>query len=311
MNPGSIVNYAPEYYYSLSVPFTFQSNSPKYADFEVLFRILTNTPPPDVIRTNDTMRFYQRFYNYYAYDDGVPEAGYGLSNVGARLAYKFTLNQGDSLQAIQFYFNQTLGLSSQQYFFLTVWDDNNGQPGNIIYEQNGLRPEYEGDLFHFYTYKLEEALYLTGTFYVGWRQTTVDNLNVGFDINTDHHDKIFYNTSGSWLNSSFSGSLMIRPIMGDEKTAWLGVENPKTNELQVSIYPNPLQGNELHININDMSPKDKSQLQIQIYSVTGELVFDKQYQDLLQLGNLAKGLYFLRINSPSDGIITTKKLIIQ
>lgn len=311
MNPGSTVNYAPNYYYSPTIPFTFQSNSQKNADFEVLFRILTNTPPPDIIRTNDTMRFYQRFYNYYSYDDGVPEAGYGLSNVGARLAYKFTLNQGDSLQAIQFYFNQTLGMSSQQYFFLTVWDDNNGQPGNIIYEQSGLRPEYESDLFHFYTYELKKALYITGTFYVGWRQTTVDNLNVGFDKNTDHHDKIFYNSSGSWLNSSYSGSLMIRPIMGNEKTAWLGVDYPNKKEVKVSIYPNPLRGNQLHIAISGVSPQEKSTIQIQVYTITGELVFEDQYQDLIQMGNLSKGMYFLRLISQDRGIISTRKIIVQ
>jgi hypothetical protein len=30
-------------------------------------------------KQNDTVRFIQKFFNYYAYDDGTPEAGYGLS----------------------------------------------------------------------------------------------------------------------------------------------------------------------------------------------------------------------------------------
>jgi len=311
MNSGTTVNYAPNYEISPGVPFTFQSSSPNYADFEILFRILTNTPPPDIIRTNDSMRFYQRFYNYYSYDDGVPEAGYGLSNVGARLAYQFTLNQGDSLQSIQMYFNQTLGLSSQQYFFLTIWDDNNGQPGNVIYEQSGLRPEYESDLFQFYTYELKNALFLTGTFYVGWRQTTVDNLNVGFDKNNDHHDRIFYNTSGSWNNSSYVGSLMIRPVMGNEKTAWVGMENQNVSEIQAQIYPNPINGGKLHIDLDGISQSKKSKFQLQMYSITGQLVFSEKYSDEIDVEYLAKGMYFVRISSPERGVVITKKIVIQ
>jgi len=311
MNSGTIVNYAPDYSYSSSVPFTFQSSSPKYADFEVMFRILTNTPPPDIIRTNDTMRFYQRFYNYYAYDDGVPEAGYGLSNVGARLAYQFTLNQGDSLQAIQMYFNQTMGLSSQQYFFLTIWNDNNGQPGTVIYEESGRRPEYESDLFRFYTYELKKAIYLTGTFYVGWRQTTVDNLNIGFDKNNDHHDRIFYNTSGSWTNSSYTGALMIRPVMGDENTAWTGVENPNTKDIQVRLFPNPVYDEFLNIELSNIDQSDKQDLQIMLYSATGKLVFSENYSPRIHIGTLSKGFYFIRIVSPRKGIIATEKIIIQ
>ena len=39
-------------------------------------------------------------------------------------------------------------------------------------------------------------------------------LNVGFDRNMVNNDKIFYNLGQGWQNSGFSGSLMIRPIMG-------------------------------------------------------------------------------------------------
>ncbi|HTF03474.1 MAG TPA: hypothetical protein VK826_05585, partial [Bacteroidia bacterium] len=37
----------------------------------------------------DTVTYYQRMYNAYAYDDGTAEVGYGLFGAGALLAYRF------------------------------------------------------------------------------------------------------------------------------------------------------------------------------------------------------------------------------
>ncbi|OIP02610.1 MAG: hypothetical protein AUJ98_00715 [Bacteroidetes bacterium CG2_30_33_31] len=306
MTSGMQVNYLPSY-----GGYTFQSSSPKYADFEVMYRVLTNTPPAESIRTNDTMRFYQRFYNYYAYDDGIPEAGYGLSNASARLAYKFTLNKGDSLQAIEMYFNQTLGNSSQQYFYLTVWDDNNGQPGNVIYEKAGKRPEYQSDLFKYYTYKLDKGIYLTGTFYVGWRQNTYDNMNLGFDMNKDNHNKIFYNSTGTWLNSSFAGTLMIRPILGSEKVAYTGIVSSKQNLADLIIYPNPCSTSILNIEIQNLSQSEKLKLNTQIYNINGQLIYSEQYSPIIRTDNLKKGIYLVKISSDDLRINKSKKLIIQ
>ena len=35
----------------------------------------------------DSTIYHQGFYNYYAYDDGTPEMGYGLEPAGAQLGY--------------------------------------------------------------------------------------------------------------------------------------------------------------------------------------------------------------------------------
>lgn len=310
--PGASTTYYPNYADSIT-PFIFQSPSIEYADFEVLFRILSNTPPADIIRSNDTMRFYQRFYNYYAYDDGNAEAGYGLSNDGARMAYQFTLNQGDSLQAIQFYFNQTLGNANQQYFFLTVWDSQNGKPGNVIYEQSGVRPEFENDLFKFYTYVLDNPIYLTGTFYVGWRQTTVDNLNVGFDLNNDHHDRIFYNTGGTWTNSSFAGSLMIRPILGNEKAAMVSIpEVASIKQPKLKIYPNPSdQYGAVNIEIDNQDIDHINSFQLKVFDISGRLIKEEEIGFKAQINNLEKGLYLINIRSKDGSIMLNRKLIIR
>lgn len=311
MNAGASVNYSPNYTQAV-----FQSTAVDFADFEVQFRLLSNTPPMDIIRANDTMRFYQRFYNYYAYDDGTPEAGYGLSLSGAKLAYKFTLNTPDSLQAIQFYFNNTLNLANQKYFMLTVWDDQNGQPGSIIYQQSGVRPMFSSNLFQYVTYELDDALYLTGTFYIGWQQTTGDNLNVGFDLNHNHKQHTFFNTSGSWQQSSKDGALMIRPILGAYKDAIVAVPEIKQKtepQSNLRIYPNPAhQADFLQIELLNNNSKDMQGLLLEMYDVSGRLVLKTAVEnDGVRLPAFRSGMYILVIRNSSEQIIHKEKLIIR
>ncbi len=50
------------------------------------------------------------FRNYYAYDDGTPEYGFGISGestAGAVLACRFRVYQPDTLRALQMLFNKT------------------------------------------------------------------------------------------------------------------------------------------------------------------------------------------------------------
>ncbi|MEA3504693.1 MAG: hypothetical protein U9R32_05785, partial [Bacteroidota bacterium] len=73
-------------------------------------------------KQNDTLTRMQILSNYYAYDDGTAEAGYGLTPAGAQLAYRFTLNEPDTLRAVKMFFNKTWHNGNEQYFRLTVWD---------------------------------------------------------------------------------------------------------------------------------------------------------------------------------------------
>ncbi|OFY76469.1 MAG: hypothetical protein A2265_07020, partial [Bacteroidetes bacterium RIFOXYA12_FULL_33_9] len=96
-------------------------------------------------RYNDTLNYYQKFYNYYAYDDGSAEAGFGMDGQqteNAKAAVKFRAHKQDTLQAIQAYFNQTLNSESKVYVLITVWDDNSGMPGEIIYQSEGVQIKY-------------------------------------------------------------------------------------------------------------------------------------------------------------------------
>jgi len=65
-------------------------------------------------------------------------------------------------------------------------------------------------------------------------------MNVGFDENKIYHDiKLFYNTTGSWMESEFNsdGVLMIRPVLGSTTISSVNPTASNTNKIQ--LFPNP------------------------------------------------------------------------
>jgi hypothetical protein len=110
------------------------------------------------------VEFVQKFSNYYAWDDGSAEFGYGLSGQGAevaRLAYRFVGFKRDTLRAVMMYFNRALNDVNQVPFDLAVWNNRNGQPGDLLFRQENinLMPYFDG-LNRFHTYMLDEAVAL-------------------------------------------------------------------------------------------------------------------------------------------------------
>ena len=68
---------------------------------------------------------YQQFFNYYAYDDGSAENGYGLGGAGtanASVAYQFNTFRKDTLRGVKMFFNRTYDDASQDYFRIGVWE---------------------------------------------------------------------------------------------------------------------------------------------------------------------------------------------
>ena len=298
------ISFLPKY-----AKYTYKTNSSPYADFLVEYRVLHI---PDIIRSNDTSKFVQRFYNYYAYDDGVPEAGYGLSTPSGQLAIQFSTNTADSIQSVQFYFNQTLGWANQQYFDIQIWDDNGGTPGNVIYTQKGVRPEFTSSLFKFETYVLDNAVAVNGVFYVGWKQSTQDNLNVGWDFNNDKSDKVFYNVTGNWFNSSFDGIAMIRPIMGTEDDAYVGIPQQKQDDgFGLIIAPNPVQSNVMHLRLEANEALNYAQYQIRIFNMSGQLIAERPYENNVDISNLQSGIYLIQVFSLDGKHHINKKFIVN
>lgn len=268
------------------------------------------TASPNTIAQNDTLRYKQVFSNYYAYDDGTAEHAYGLSVIGAKLAYKFSLNQADTLRAVDMYFNwMPNGLTNpptnsvtQRAFRLTIWNDAAGVPNTIIYQDSVVNPNYHFE-FHsdwgnlsnqFYRYPLTSPLILSGTYYVGWVQYTDDLLNIGFDENTNNSSKIFYNVSGNWTNTTFQGSLMIRPVFGTPAEAAAG-EGEVKHALDLNVYPNPSTGS------ISFAFNDAEQYQAVVFNSLGKICRESivRNSDGMDLSDLDAGIYFIRVTGTS------------
>jgi hypothetical protein len=260
------------------------------------------------LRWNDTLRYTQNFSNFYAYDDGSTESGYGLYGEGTqngRVAYKFNTYQADNIVGVYMYFNRTFNDANQKYFRLAIWDDNNGTPGNLIYEQVGVRPLFTDSLNRFTLFKLSEELWLdAGTFYVGWIQTTTDMLNVGFDRNNNSRSNLYYNISGNWENSKFDGALMIRPVFG--KLTETPTSSPNQSITQsIKIFPNPVRDI-----LNIELPYDVTNAYFAIFNMSGQMVYYEKYTPgPIDLSRIANGTYVLRV--VADGrILGTQKLVV-
>jgi len=281
--------------------FTFPSATGDSASFDIV-HVVRDGLPGDYLPYNDTIRFKQKFYNYYAYDDGCPEAGYGLTPANSKLAYKFDLNIPDSLRAVDFFWNRTYNDASQKYFYLTVWSSLS--PETIIYQKSGCKPQYVDSLNVFYRYYLDNPIPVSGSFYVGWKQTTADFLNVGFDFNTNSGNNIFYNTAGTWYQSMYSGSLMIRPVLG--KPLPVGINENATINMSLHVYPNPTNG-AFTISYGTLQPA------IYIYNSLGKLIYVKektsQGSEQIDLSGYNKGIYFIKMQNGEK--IWTNRIIIQ
>lgn len=298
LNPWQLREYLPD------IAYTYTASATDSAIFEV--RAFLTTDAFDK-KTNDTVKYVQKFTNYYAFDDGTAENGYGLTGQGtenARLAYRFQTFKIDTLRAVKIFFNKTLNDASRKYFLLTVWNEIGGKPGEVIYQQENVRPEYAEGLNAFYTYHLENPVEVPMVFYIGWVQQSTDFLNIGFDVNRNNRLRIFYNIDGNWRNTSFNGSLMMRPVLSSTALP-TGIHNPTLFSLRV--YPNPTTGN-VYLEIPES--ENTRELFVYVYDVHGRLLINTRLTDSqLDLSRLPGGIYFLRL-SGSNTLSQTHKIIL-
>lgn len=259
----------------------------------------------DIPGQSDSIVYQQNFYDYFAYDDGSAEAGYGVNQMFAKVALQYVHPSGenDSLKAFQIFFNPVGTDIRNDSITLMVWNDNNGQPGTIIYQEGLLNPVYMQQGYNrFATYVLANPLNISGTYYIGWQQTTVRLLNVGLDLNTDRSDKLFYNFNGTWYNSAYKGALMMRPVF-DELYGVSGVQEHAAAG-QWNVYPNPAQ---YELNISGKGTVK----QAIIYDIAGREVLQVSSVNngSINISSLQAGSYFIRI-ADTNGQAETVRFVV-
>jgi hypothetical protein len=294
--------------------FTFPDNGNDSADFEIIASLTTN---PDNIKDNDTLHYTQVFHNYYAYDDGTAENGYGMeiqSPVGVSMAaYRFNMIKGDTLRGVRFYFNPQLDDVSQKLFTLMVWTGNE-TPETIIYQNDSLSPVYSPGLNYFRTYTINDTILelQAGNFFVGWMQTENYRMNVGFDRNLNANENMFYNIlGGGWLQSQLPGAWMIRPVFSSDTLppdVFSIEENAVMSEF--SVFPNPASDEVYIVAMNETG--NSNDYLVNIFNSTGSVV--KQVSSLprsVSISELAPGFYFINIQNKETQEQKTYKLVIS
>jgi len=266
-------------------------------DQTFVLETIVSVPVSSNISINDTARSEQYFGDYYAYDDGTAEQAYGVTGVQARLAQKYIPYQSDSLVGVRIHFVPTVKDVSGKLFILTIWDDNNGLPGQILYEDHGsaLREvAYGNGMNVFSSYLVQgDKVPINGPFFIGFRQVDPENLGIGFDKNTDQHDKLFYSVDGNtWEPSQFEGSVMMRPIFSnsilpDSLLPVSGFHQNKEADTQLTIYPNP-STDMFHVQSSDGNSGTLS-----VYSIIGTLVLSTE-SSVIDLREQPPGLYLVR-----------------
>jgi hypothetical protein len=258
----------------------------------------------------DTITGNQKLYNYYAYDDGTPEKGYGVTRTGSKIAYRFRLNKSpDTLRAVSIFFNKTLSNANQQFFYLTVWNDNNGKPGDTIYSRIAF-VRFTDVLNKFVTYHLEVPVRISGTFYIGMITTTDDNLNIGFDRYNNAQENLLYNSAGQWNTSAFSGSLLMRPLIG--KPIPLGIPGKRSPSSHLSVFPNPCAASSVRISCSEpeLDPAQPGSFMLRVRNMMGQDVLLRPYEPVVDVSRLISGLYIVEVKNPATGKLFTGKLLI-
>ena len=268
--------------------------------YQISHYIYDSTANPPLV---DSMIYRMGMYNYYAYDDGIPELGYGVSNAGGKFAVRFDIADYDTIQGVQLLFNHTLNDANDKYFDIVVWKDENGKPGEEIYRMQNQHPQWQEQPYRFTYYKFNKTVTTANTFYVGIEQGNNSLINIGLDTSIDNMEYNFVNTNGSWQPSSKHGSLMIRPVVGASYYASVEENGPSTGSGAFAIYPNPA-SDVLHLE------GDFESGYLSIYDLTGRQVFQGEYQPEINVDYLNNGMYFVHIIT-AEGQVISQKFIIE
>ena len=288
---------------------TFPSDNKDSAIFTIK-HVFREAGSGDKNATNDTAIFEQKFFNYFAYDDGTPESGYTVINVYSyrtAMALGYKLYRADTLRAVSMYINHVLNDANDFQFTLTVWTDSSNYPGKVIYSEV-ITQEYSNDLYGFQHYYLQKPVSLSGKFYIGYQITTKNYLNIGFDQNHNNSQYVYYKTGNYWEKSFLSGTPMLRPFIGEAWTPTGLIDIQSENTFQLTLYPNPANDNLKLLLSNTLIQDD---IDIVIFTMNGQKIYSSPYTENINISNYKSGFYILKAYNKNTNEVQVYKFIVN
>ena len=261
---------------------------------------------------NDFLRVPFRVDSLMGYDDGEADGSYGLNRPkGFALKYALPANNTYFLSALWMSFVPRLDASpssgSSEYldgkgFQLTIWK--NPHPDSVLFSQSSFQVNYGDSLNHFERYKLNEALLLPDTFWVGLRQ--IDGVPIGIGLDQDAATGFLYwDSVGVWTLSKVAGLPMIRPEIRSEGSIPTSTAFGITPS-GLSLFPNPLASSQRKVFLRTPSLIGKGD--VDLFDANGRKVFRRKMdfagQKLLSLdlpAFLNAGIYLCKVRYTEKG----------
>ena len=188
-----------------------------------------------------------------------------------------------------------------------VWDDIDGKPGNLIYEDGKDHTAVYSDALNKYVrFKFDQAVSISGKFYVGILQYREFLLNIGVDVSKTNSGDILYNEGIGWEQSEVPGTLMFRPFV--LRNYSLTDETNISKPGHIKIWPNPADD---YIRLEPQDFLLEGTTIINIFDISGKLYrTSNKFIEEMYIGDLPEGFYFISFSS-SNRLLKTEKLLIR
>ncbi len=240
-------------------------------------------------------------YDYYAYDDGEAESGFGSNFSGAEIAYRFVSGEKDTLTHIDICFtrNKDVNLENSQ-IYLMVWRDTLSTDPNLhseLYKQP-ISVHYPSSINGFVRYPLTTPIVIDSAakFHIGFKKNFPQLLTVGYDRNNLSVGKCYYKESTQWakLDSIDDiGSMMMRPVFYEADNNVPVPIHPSTgvNKNALLLYPNPAS-----TTIDIVATEEISNLNYVVYSLYGQIMDSgviTSTAHTINIATLSGGMYLI------------------
>ncbi|MFY0606925.1 MAG: T9SS type A sorting domain-containing protein [Cyclobacteriaceae bacterium] len=254
---------------------------------------------PVHLNTNDQIKTQYLLQNHYAYDDGSAEFAVAINAFRGQLAVKFDLIEPDTITDIDIYFPSIAPEAAGSSVDILIWDR---LDDNHIRTRQTYTIEGPTGLNEFKRIKLSKPVVTRDSIFIGYQQFTDNYIGIGFDRNnTDAGQHIYSNVTGEWVqNSTIHGAIMIRPVFGYDSIFASSELNIPMEIKSVKAYPNPSSG---VLKIDGLYDS------LELYSLTGQLVYQSEYREFHDVTFLDNGIYLLLLSS--DTPIKSQKVVIR
>jgi hypothetical protein len=258
----------------------------------------------DEPKGNDTIRYYQEFDDYFAYDDGTAEVSYFLSlSTGApgKIAIEYALYRPDTITGVAIRFVRQVPSAANKDFSIAIYKAINPGVGNdeIVYQQDFYLPRYRDTFNQMAYYRFDEPVVLdAGIFYVGIIQPAggiSDSLCIALDRNRVGANHRYFNIGDVWQPSLIDGALMVRPLVGNH--FYLSNQSVVEAQQTWSLYPNP-STNLIQVTIDD---RFKNKTHYEICDLSGRVLLsaDVPEDKNIDVSKLTPGMYVVNMVHPT------------